>query len=255
LKRISRALFLSDIHLGWIPAARNHQRLLDHLPAAAEDAELIVLNGDVIDAHRGQPSSLVRELISRFGELMARFKREGRDVVYVEGNHDAMHLVKGDLVPDRWHYDFEGKEGERIRVLHGHRFEESWNRAGPYEHYGRNFLRAENWSYAKARMLAAIYPHTIGWLVGAVGWLEDRFWRPRFYERIRKMAGPEVLVHGHFHFGPGRLALGSLTLHKSGSWVSRGHRGTVDRMLRYREGQFERIALEGTRWVVPGDGR
>ena len=229
--------------------------MIEHLPAAADDAELIVLNGDVLDDHRGQPSSLVRDLIARFTEIISRFKREGRKVVYVEGNHDAMHAAQGDLIPDRWHYDFEGKHGERVRVLHGHRFDESWGSHGAYERYGRRFLRLENWSYAKARLLRSMYPHTIGWLVGAVGWLEDRFWRPRFYDRARVMAGLDVLVHGHFHFGPGRLALGDLELHKSGSWVSRGHRGTVDRMLRYRTGKFERITLQGDRWIVPGDGR
>jgi UDP-2,3-diacylglucosamine pyrophosphatase LpxH len=255
LKRFSRALVLSDIHLGWVPAAQGHARLIEHLPRAAGDAELIVLNGDVIDDHRGQPGSLVRDLIARFSEIIARFKREGREVVYVEGNHDAMHLAKGELIPDRWHYDFEGKHGERVRVLHGHRFEEKWGRAGAYEHYGRRFLRFENWSYSKVRALRSMYPHTIGWMVGAIGWLEDRFWRPRFYDRARVMLGLDVLVHGHFHFGPGRLSLGALQLHKSGSWVSRGHRGTVDRMLRYRDGKFERIALHGDRWIAPDDGR
>ncbi len=255
MKRFSSALFLSDLHLGWVPLAASHARLIEHLPAAVGDSELVVLNGDVIDEHRGRPSSRVRDLIARFSELIGRLRKEGRTVVYVEGNHDAMHLARGDLVPDRWRFEFEGTRGEHVRVLHGHRFDDGWKGPGPYEDYGRRFLRFENWAYSKARLLRALYPHSFGWLVGAVGWLEDRFWRPRFYDLARRMQGLDVLVHGHFHFGPGSVALGALSLHKSGAWVSHGHRGTVDRMLRYRDGTFERITLEGSRWVVPTDGR
>src|SRR5262249_1002786 len=87
--RIRRALLLSDLHLGWAVCARQHAELLDRLPEAADDAELIVLNGDVIDAHRGVPGSLEEDLVARLAGLVATWRGEGRTVVYVEGNHDA----------------------------------------------------------------------------------------------------------------------------------------------------------------------
>jgi predicted phosphodiesterase len=251
--RTRRALFLSDVHLGWEVLERAHAELLDHLPAAIDDAEVIVLNGDIIDAYRGQPSARTRELVARFVELVAALRSEGRTVVYVEGNHDAD--AAGPLVPDRWSFDLEGAHGERIRALHGHRFADPPAPVGPYERYGRGFIRAENWCYARAAAIRAVYPHSIGWLVGAVGLIEDRAWRPGLYAAAADLDGPDVLVHGHFHFGPGHVRVGRRDLHRTGAWVSRGHRGSVDRMLRYEDGVFERITLERGKWIVPGDGR
>lgn len=253
--RFEQALFFSDVHLGWVPLVESHERWLDHLPAAAGDADLVVLNGDIIDDHRGQPSARVRELIARFTELVDRFRREGRNVVYVEGNHDLMHQAKGPLVPTVWRLDLTSREGRRVHVLHGHRFAEEPEQTGPYERYGKRFLRLENWCYSKMSALRAIYPHSIGWLAGAVGLTEDLIWRPGLYRQAGGFADVDVLVHGHYHFGPGRVQVGKLELIRTGAWVSRGHRGTVDRMLRYRNGRFERITLEGGRWIVPGDGR
>lgn len=254
--RVRRALFLSDIHFGWVPLVKSHERLLDALPAAAEDAELVVLNGDIIDHHRGLPSSRVRALVDRFAALVASWRNEGREVVYIEGNHDPMTRATGPIVPDRWHYDFEGHDGRRVRALHGHRLTDDNHAEGSYERFGKYFLRFENWSYARLRPLAWAYPASIGWLVGAVGHTEDRLWRPAF-EQALETAAPniDVLVHGHFHFGPGQRRVGRIDLFKSGAWVSPGHRGSVDRILRYVDGRFERITLDGDRWVVPGDGR
>lgn len=253
--RFEQALFFSDVHLGWVPLVESHERWLEHLPSAVGDADLVVLNGDIIDDHRGQPSARVQELIARFVELMEGFRREGRKVVYVEGNHDTMRLAKGALVPDCWKLELTSKDGRRVRVLHGHRFDEEPEEAGPYERYGKRFLRFENWCYSKVRALQAVYPHSIGWLVGAVGLGEDLAWRPGLYRQARVIDDVDVLVHGHYHFGPGRVQVGRLALIRTGAWVSQGHRGTVDRMLRYRAGKFERITLSGGRWVVPADGR
>jgi UDP-2,3-diacylglucosamine pyrophosphatase LpxH len=255
--RIRRALLLSDLHLGWVPLRASHRALLDHLPAAVDDAELVVLNGDVVDGYRPAPAAPEREAIARLAELVASWRREGREVVYVEGNHDPMHEAAGPLRPDRWFHDFEGADGARVRVLHGHRFDPAPYRPGPYSAWGRHLLALENRAYARVAALRGAYRHSLGWVVGAVGKLEDVLWRGGFARRAEAFAGEaaEILVHGHFHFGPGERPIGRLRAIRSGAWVSAGHRGTVDRILRYRDGHFERLGLSGGRWHVPADGR
>ncbi len=263
--RVRRAVFFSDVHLGWVPLAAHHETFLRHLPAAVDDAELVVLNGDVLDEHRGRPSSRVEALVSALAEQVAEWRRQGRQVVYVEGNHDPRTRATGPLVPDTWCHTFEGAHGERIRVLHGHKLDDPGPPEGAYEGYGKHLLRAENWLYARSALLRAIYPHSIGWLVGGVGFAEDRLWRPRFYAAVAERLtgsgddGTDVLVHGHFHFGPGSVQLpgpgGTLELHRTGAWVSPGHLGTVDRLLRYRHGRFERMQLQDGRWRPSTDGR
>ena len=256
--RIQRALFLSDLHLGWVPCRRSHEALLRHLPEAADGCELIVLNGDVLDVHRGAPGAAERERIAQLAEQVTTWRGEGREVIYIEGNHDPMgeRLPGGvDLAPDRWQHRFEGFDGQVIQVFHGHRFDPSpWN-PGRYEGYGRHALRVENALYHKSLPVRRVYPHSMGWLVGAVGRIEGVLWRPALVTRSKALReGADVVVHGHWHFGPGSDTVGEHPSWRTGSWVADGHRGSVNRILRYERGRFERITLEDGRWVAPGDG-
>jgi len=244
------------VHLGWVPLVRHHERFLQRLPEAVDDSELVVLNGDIVDHHRGLPSTTVRDLVARLAELVASWRQEGRQVVYVEGNHDSIARAVGPLRPETWCHDFEGARGERVRVIHGHKLSRQDPQQSRYESWGKHFLRLENHLYARSRTLRRLYPASIGWLVGAVGLTEDRVWRPGFNQAVARWQAPmDVLVHGHFHFGPGSLRLGPLRLHRSGAWVSRGHRGSVDRLLRYQDGRFHRLALRRERWLSANDGR
>jgi hypothetical protein len=69
------------------------------------------------------------------------------------------------------------------------------------------------------------------------------------------LRGIDTLVHGHFHFGPGCSMVAGRPAWRTGAWVARGHLGTVDRMLRYRAGTWERIGIERGRVRVFADGR
>lgn len=253
--RIRRALLLSDIHLGWSVCARQHLRLLARLPEAVDGAELVVLNGDIVDRHRGLPRTLEAELVARLAELVAAWRAEGRRVVYVEGNHDGP-AGGPPLSPDRWLFDWEGAHGERVRVLHGHRFSDTPFRPGAYEGAGRHLLRLENHLYARLSPARAAYGYGPGWVVGAVGWMEDVVWTRDFPARVTPLL-PEadVLVHGHFHFGRAHRTIAGRPVWRSGAWVSRGHLGSVDRMLRYTHGRFERIELAERGFRAAGDGR
>jgi UDP-2,3-diacylglucosamine pyrophosphatase LpxH len=250
---VRRALVLSDLHLGWVVCTRTHRELLDHLPAAADDADVIILNGDIIDAHRGVLGPAQAELVQRLAALCDSWRRDGRHVVIVEGNHDPAVSPLGSTV---WRYDFEGHHGERIRVLHGHRFADRAYVAPRYEHWGRHPLGIENWLYARLAPLRAAYRYGPGWVVGAWGLTEDRLWRPRFAARVAPLlADIDTLVYGHFHFGPARTMIANVPAWRSASWVAEGHLGTVNRMLRYRDGSWERIGLVGGRWIAIDDGR
>jgi UDP-2,3-diacylglucosamine pyrophosphatase LpxH len=252
---VRNALILSDLHLGWVVCTRSHRELLDHLPAAADDAEEIVLNGDIIDAHRGVPRPAEAELVHRLAALCDRWRREGRRVVIVEGNHDPADHSLG---PTVWRHELSGRHGERILVLHGHRVTDPAPARSRYEHWGRHPLGLENRLYARLAPLRAAYRYGPGWLVGAWGVTEDRIWRPRFAERVAPLLAGDIatLVYGHFHFGPARIDIAGVPAWRSASWVAEGHLGTVNRMLRYRDGRWERIGLSTTkRWVAIDDGR
>lgn len=255
--RVRKALLMSDLHLGWTVCSRLHWNLMERLREAVDDAELIVLNGDIIDVYRPSPRGLEAEIIARFVEVIEALRAEGRQVVYVEGNHDHIeHRDHLPIAPDRWRFDFEGANGERIRVLHGHRFSGDPYSLGSYEKYGRHLLRLENDVYGKIETAHRTYPAGMGWLVGAVGWTEDMLWTRDFPGRVKHLLpDTDVLVHGHFHFGKGHWHIGKVPLYRTGAWVSHGHLGSVDRMLRYRDGRFERIGLGARGFEPTFDGR
>ncbi len=245
---IREAPVFSDLHLGWAVCERSHRRLLACLPAAAGDAELIVLNGDLVDGHRGATDG---ELVEQLRAQCAVWRREGRSVVVVEGNHDP---APGPFGPASWQHVFDTPDG-RVLVLHGHRFADAFA-YGSYERWGRHALAIENRLLASSRRLRAAYPYSLGWVVGAWGYVEDRLWRPKFPAQVTPLLdGIDVLVHGHFHFGPARTTIAGRPAWKSGAWVAAGHLGTVDRMLRYRAGRWERIGRKGDRWQAIDDGR
>jgi UDP-2,3-diacylglucosamine pyrophosphatase LpxH len=200
------------------------------------------------------PRGVEAELVARLAELVVTWRAEGRTVIYIEGNHDVS--LKGmPLNPDRWVYDWEGAGGERVRVLHGHRFGDAAFRPGAYEEWGRHLIRAENFIYAHIAPVRAIYHLGFGHVVGAIGLTEDILWTRDFPARVTPLI-PEadVLVHGHFHFGRAHRTIAGKAVWRSGSWVSQGHVGSVDRMLRYRDGQFERIGFERHRFRALKDG-
>src|SRR5258706_3400823 len=229
---VRRALVFSDVHLGWAVCSRSHRDLLDALPAAAGDAELVILNGDICDAHRGLPGPVEVELVARLREQCETWRREGRQVVVIEGNHDPGAGPLGDTV---WRHEFTGHAGERVLVLHGHRFAGTPYVPGPYEHFGRHVIAGENVAYARSAALRAGYVLGPGWFVGAWGLCEDRLWRPKFPARVGPLLGDiDTLVHRHFHFGPGRTEIAGKPAWRSRARVARGHLRTVDRVLRYR---------------------
>lgn len=253
---VRQALILSDIHLGWVVCSTQHSRWLDRLPEAVDDAELIVLNGDVVDGHRRVHRADERRLVARLAELVARWRSEGRTVVYLEGNHDAHLPGTAALRPDRWFHAFETHAGERVHVLHGHRFAAEPFSPSAYERAGRRVLALENRAYGWVAGLRSIYRFGPGWLATAIGSAECRLERLRLPSRIGALLdGADVIVHGHIHFGPGCTRVGGTPFWRSAGWVSAGQPGAADRMLRYRSGRFERIAWSRGMWRALDDGR
>jgi UDP-2,3-diacylglucosamine pyrophosphatase LpxH len=253
---VRSALAFSDIHLGWTICTRHHARWLERLGAAVDDAELVLLNGDVIDHYRGASDAPAREVVQQFIELVGIWRREGRRVVYLEGNHDDALDGAGGLRPDRWQFEFATDGGHRVRALHGHRFAAGVAPSERYHRLGRRVLAMENRLYARMPGLRRLYRLGPGWMVSAVSWAEcanDRRRLPRQLHALERDV--DVVLHGHIHYGPARGTVGSVTTWRTGSWVSPGHFGTVDRMLRYRNRRFERIGWTGGRWRAFDDGR
>jgi UDP-2,3-diacylglucosamine pyrophosphatase LpxH len=256
LDGVRSALFFSDVHLGWSVCSRHHARWIEHLAEAVDDADLVVMNGDVVDGFRGVQRPAERALVAQLGELALGWRAEGRRVVYLEGNHDAGPSADSALAPDGWTLDFETARGERVRILHGHRFSASDVPWAHYDRMGSAILALENSVYGRVEALQGLYCFGPGWPVAAIGALECFLARRALPARLVPLIrGIDMLLHGHIHYGPGRGRIGDVATWRTGSWVSPGHLGSVDRMLRYRGGRFERIGWAPGGWRAFDDGR
>lgn len=119
----SRALFLSDIHLGF-RRARVYE--LNQFLRQIE-AERIVLVGDIVDAEslsrrpfwNAEHTQIVRTLLAR--------RRAGTRLIYLPGNHDASVAVLAEMLQGQIEVHREWvhrtARGNRLLVLHGDRFD------------------------------------------------------------------------------------------------------------------------------------
>jgi UDP-2,3-diacylglucosamine pyrophosphatase LpxH len=121
--RLSRTIFLSDVHLG----TRGCQAdlLIDFL--RHHDAETIYLVGDIIDGWRLRSGWYWPQAQNDVVQKLLRKVRKGTRLVYVPGNHDEFlrdfvgHNFGGiELVDTAIHH---GIDGRRYLVIHGDHFD------------------------------------------------------------------------------------------------------------------------------------
>ncbi len=249
LKKFSKAVILSDLHLGWTMCTGLHYHLLENINNIVDNSELILLNGDIIDHKRKIISYSARELIAQFVEMVSEWRNEGRKVVYIEGNHDLMYDGTIFFKPDTKEFKFMGENDEIITVLHGHSTSNSDN--STYDQYGSSILEFDNYMYTRYPVLRPLMKNLIARLYGFIGWIEDRVFSTlieKTFGSLLQHAG--TIVHGHAHYGPMQYMVGKIPVYRSGSWVSPGQPGTKNSLLVYDKGVFNNMELLGNNWVV-----
>ncbi len=113
----SPILIISDVHLGSeFSHARELMAFLER-----ESFGKLILNGDILD----NPNlKFFTPEHWRFIELLQRFRQEGREIVWILGNHDtfARHFFKSLGIKTKNQYSFEWN-GKRCLALHGHQYD------------------------------------------------------------------------------------------------------------------------------------
>ncbi len=246
--KISHAIIISDIHLGWAACNDTHGRLLNNLHKVTENAELIILNGDIVDHLRKAFCRTSRILIGKMQSLVREWRERGTSVIYIEGNHDRAGLVADELIPEYPFYEFFGHEGEKIRVFHGH--EEMSPHINEYDGIGSLIHSTDNFLFARFPFVRPLMRVVSFGFNRLFTYVEDLIWLATIKKVLcRKFPDADVLVHGHMHFGPFHYCVNGKQVYRSGSWVSGGCPGVSTGLLRYIKGTFERLDLVGEEWV------
>jgi len=121
--RTSRALFISDVHLG--TRGCQAERLLDFL--RDYDAERIYLVGDIVDGWALKGGWYWPQPHNDVVQKLLRKARKGAHIIYVPGNHDEVlrdfygtHFGGIEVVKNAMH---DGADGRRYLVTHGDQFD------------------------------------------------------------------------------------------------------------------------------------
>lgn len=119
----SRALFISDVHLG--STGCQAEKLLSFL--RHHDADTIYLIGDIVDGWRLRKTWFWPQFHNDVVQKLLRKARKGTRIIYIPGNHDEFmrnyigHKFGGIEIADR--YIHETLSGARFLVIHGDQFD------------------------------------------------------------------------------------------------------------------------------------
>ena len=218
-----RLVVISDLHLG-NPFSNAKKQVIPFLKWAAKEKFDICINGDGLEIAQASFSKIAFD-VPEFFRLLGEFRRAGRVVYYVTGNHDIAleHFLEDWEMMTVSPFLNVDSNGTRIRIEHGHIYDpffvrfpllyEALTNAGGiflklHPEFYRLWIKFERWtSYLRARKS------------GIVGEL------PHFREAADELSrrGFDAVVFGHTHHaGESRLENGSRYFNP-GSWMLKPH--------------------------------
>ena len=242
-----RALFLSDVHLGYRGCRADF--LLDFL--RAHDAATIYLLGDIIDIWALRRSVYWPEAHQQVLRLLRDRSRDGARIVYVPGNHDELlrdawgtQIGNCEIVRDVIH---ETADGRRLLLLHGDEFDAEVRASAALRWLGATLydfiLSGNHLLHRLQRRLGFGYWSLADWLKHQAPQARD--YVRRFENACANAArkrGVDGIVCGHIHRAAIRDIDGILYCN-DGDWVE-----NCTALVEERDGQLSLL-----RWTQGGD--
>ena len=221
--RTDRLVVISDLHLG-NPFSNAKKRVLPFLKWAARENYDICINGDGLEIAQASFSKVAYE-VPEFFRILGDFKRAGREVYYVTGNHDiALEHFLEDWGMMKVSPFLNVTSGEtRIRIEHGHIYDPFFVKYPRlYEtltHLGGYLLKVHPELYRAWISFERFTSKLRARKTGIIGE------KPEFREAALELSrrGFDAIVLGHTHHpGESLLETGSLYLNP-GSWMLSPH--------------------------------
>lgn len=218
-----RLVVISDLHLG-NPFSNAKRKVIPFLKWAAQEKFDICINGDGLEIAQASFAKVAYE-VPEFFRVLGDFKRAGREVYYVTGNHDiALEHFLEDWGLMKVSPFLNVHSGDiRIRIEHGHIYDPFFVKHPVlYErltHFGGYLLKLHPEIY---RLWISFERFTSRLRARKTGILGEK---PEFREAALELSrrGFDAIVLGHTHH-PGESALetGSTYLNP-GSWMLAPH--------------------------------
>jgi UDP-2,3-diacylglucosamine pyrophosphatase LpxH len=237
-----RAIFLSDIHLGF--RASHAEQVVAFL--RDNDAYTIYLVGDIIDGWALSRSWYWPQSHNDVAQKILRKARKGTRVVYIAGNHDEflrsfLGITFGDGIELMDEVVHVGAHGDKYLVLHGDKFDEVIQHAKWLAYLGdkgydillyvnrwntmlRKWLGLGHWSVSKA------IKYRVKQAVNFIGNYEEAL----SHECARR--GFAGVICGHIHHPEIRQIHNALYMN-CGDWVE-----SCTALVEHHDGHFEIVS-------------
>lgn len=221
--RSDRLVVISDLHLG-NPFSNAKKKVIPFLKWAAKERFDVCINGDGLEIAQASFSKVAYE-VPEFFRVLGEFKRAGREVYYVTGNHDIAleHFLEDWGVMKVSPFLNVTSGSIRVRIEHGHIYDPFFVKYPRlYEnltHFGGLLLKVNPSLY---RIWISFERLTSRMRAKKSGILGEK---PEFREAALELSrrGFDAIVLGHTHHpGENTLETGSLYLNP-GSWMLAPH--------------------------------
>lgn len=223
MQRRFRAVFISDVHLGTVACQAHH--LIDFLQQIQSDRLYLV--GDIVDFLQMRKRAHFPDSHRKILSLILRKARQGTEVIYIPGNHDAFfrQMAGQDIsgVAIRRNAIHETGDGRRFFVSHGDEFDTAvkvpplLNSLGDWAHELN--LRLNVWINRIRRLFGFPYWSLAGFLKTRISKAKQYIQR---FERAALRASRQMQVDGyicgHIHLASFRRQGGRLYCN-DGDWV------------------------------------
>ena len=226
--RSDRLVVISDLHLG-NPFSSAKKRVIPFLKWASKEKFDICINGDGLEIAQSSFSKIAFD-VPEFFRLLGEFKKAGREVYYVTGNHDiALEHFLEDWGMMKVSPFLNVHSGEtRVRIEHGHIYDPFFVK------YPVLYDRLTHF----AGLLLKINPQLYKLWIAFEKWSSIRRAkksgivgeRPHFRAAAEELSyrGFDAIIFGHTHHaGEKHLENGS-KYYNTGSWMLTTHYAKIE---------------------------
>jgi len=184
----NKVFVTGDLHLG-DAAFRQEDKLIDIIKAQKPGS--IIFGGDTFDPWRGKS---IENIVAKYDQFFKFLQGVSAKVVFIEGNHDPNIAVLKKLgFSIGKNYKYHDATGRRIKVIHGHEFDNDCQR---WEFLVKKMVLLEEWVN---KFLIKLDPDSRIRFARLMGNIDIVRIVKNFHRKVRGLISEEVLMFGHLH--------------------------------------------------------
>lgn len=232
VKKYNNVFVTGDTHLGDV-VFNYEDKLVDAIKQDNFDA--IIFGGDTFDPWRG---GSIKDIIAKYDQLFKFLQKLKSKVVFIRGNHDPhIDVLKQFGFSVRKRFKYIGSLGERVKVSHGHEFDDTCRR---WEFFIKRIAYVEN---KINQCLTKIDNEAFIRFMNLIKLNKIDLQRvlSSFRERVNNYRNTDAFLFGHTHL-PMTEEQGKVKFYNWGAWQKEF--GEKPHVIVHREGKFNNIELQ-----------